>query len=197
MNENLPPNVMMRLMKEIRTMCKSPPEGISLQFDDEDITTITATIEGPVGTPFEGGSFVCKLLLGQDFPRVPPKGVMTTKIFHPNVSKKGEICVNTLKKDWSATHGLQHILTVIRCLLIHPNPESALNEDAGKMLIDSYEEYAERAKLMTQIHAKSKGASKSTEKSSSSDRKGPEKSSESKDTGVGKKTKAVGKTKEI
>ena len=32
------------------------------------------------------------------------------------------------------------LFQVIRCLLIHPNPESALNEDAGKMLIDSYEE---------------------------------------------------------
>lgn len=65
-----------------------------------------------VGTPFEGGEFVCKLILGQDFPQVPPKGLMKTRIFHPNVSKEGEICVNTLKKDWSASHGLQHILTV-------------------------------------------------------------------------------------
>lgn len=24
-----------------------------------------------------------------------------TKIFHPNVSENGEICVNTLKKDWN------------------------------------------------------------------------------------------------
>ena len=25
-----------------------------------------------------------------------------TKIFHPNVSDRGEICVNTLKKDWKS-----------------------------------------------------------------------------------------------
>jgi hypothetical protein len=27
-----------------------------------------------VGTPFEGGLFQCKLVLGSDFPTVPPKG---------------------------------------------------------------------------------------------------------------------------
>ena len=28
-------------------------------------------------------------------------GYFLTKIFHPNVSEKGEICVNILKKDWN------------------------------------------------------------------------------------------------
>lgn len=82
-----------------------------------------------------------------------------TKIFHPNVNAtSGEICVNTLKKDWQPQNGLRHVLVVIRCLLIVPNPESALNEDAGKMLIDAYSEYAKRAQLMTRIHAKPKGS---------------------------------------
>lgn len=36
-----------------------------------------------------------------------------TKIFHPNVSKQGEVCVSTLKKDWKKTLGLKHILLVI------------------------------------------------------------------------------------
>lgn len=41
----------------------------------------------------------------------------------------------------------------IKCLLIVPNPESALNEEAGKLLLESHDEYAERAKMMTEIHA--------------------------------------------
>lgn len=47
-----------------------------------------------------------------------------TKIFHPNVSSSGEICVNVLKRDWKPDLGLRHVLTVIRCLLIEPNAES-------------------------------------------------------------------------
>lgn len=41
----------------------------------------------------------------------------------------------------------------MKCLLIHPNPESALNEEAGRLLLNQYDDYAARAKLMTEIHA--------------------------------------------
>jgi len=51
-----------------------------------------------------------KLVLGKDFPQGPPKAYFLTKIFHPNVAKNGEICVNTLKKDWKPDLGIQHIL---------------------------------------------------------------------------------------
>ena len=82
-----------------------------------------------------------------------------TKIFHPNImAATGEICVNTLKKDWAPTHGLRHILMVVRCLLIAPFPESALNEEAAKMLLEQYDEYFRRAKLMTSIHAAPRAA---------------------------------------
>lgn len=54
----------------------------------------------------------------------PPPGYFLTKIFHPNVSASGEICVNVLKRDWAPDLGLRHVLTVIRCLLIEPNAES-------------------------------------------------------------------------
>lgn len=106
-----------------------------------------------------------KLKLGSDYPQAPPKGFFLTKIFHPNVSNKGEICVNTLKKDWKPDLGIGQLLLVflisgvanvqtIKCLLIYPNPESALNEEAGKLLLENYDAYAKHATLMTSIHAK-------------------------------------------
>jgi len=106
------------------------------------------------GTPFEGGVWKIKLTLDADFPSVPPKGFFITKIFHPNVSAKGEICVNTLKKDWKPELGIRHVLLTIKCLLIHPNPESALNEEAGKLLLEKYEDYCKHAALMTSVHGK-------------------------------------------
>lgn len=66
---------------------------------------------------------------------------------------------------------------IIRCLLIVPNPESALNEEAGKLLLEKcerircsihstklliamllyrYDDFAARARIMTSIHAKPK-----------------------------------------
>lgn len=116
-------------------------------------------------------------MLGKDFPSAPPKGFFLTKIFHPNVSQQGEVCVNTLKKDWKPDLGIKHIFLVsftssfknssycelfflylfwqtLKCLLIVPNAESALNEEAGKLLLEHYEDYFQRAKMMTEIHAR-------------------------------------------
>lgn len=45
------------------------------------------------------------------------------------------------------------ILQTIKCLLIVPNAESALNEEAGKLLLEKYDDYSQRAKMMTEIHA--------------------------------------------
>lgn len=80
-------------------------------------------------------------------------GWFATKIFHPNVSSAGEICVNTLKKDWQSSFGIAHILVTVKCLLIYPNPESALDEEAGKLLLENYDSYSSRAKLITSVHA--------------------------------------------
>ena len=46
------------------------------------------------------------------------------------------------------------ILQTIKCLLIYPNPESALNEEAGRLLLEQYDEYSRHARMMTEIHAK-------------------------------------------
>ncbi|XP_055844137.1 ubiquitin-conjugating enzyme E2 S [Episyrphus balteatus] len=151
--ENLSPQTIRQVMKEMRSLIDSPLEGIKIQINDSDVTDIQAFIEGPSGTPYSSGAFRVKLTLGKDFPQTPPKAFFLTKIFHPNVASNGEICVNTLKKDWKPDLGIKHILLTIKCLLIVPNAESALNEEAGKMLLERYDDYSQRAKMMTEIHA--------------------------------------------
>lgn len=50
---------------------------------------------------------------------------------------------------------LSIFLQTIKCLLIDPNPESALNEEAGKLLLEHYSDYCKRARMMTAVHAAS------------------------------------------
>lgn len=156
MNEdfNLHPKIHEALIRQIVHVQSKPPEGVKITTDDINVQKIFAEIEGPIGTPYEGGIFKMVLNICSAFPAIPPKGYFITKIFHPNISQKGEICVNTLKKDWDPKKfSLFNILEVIKCLLIVPFPESSLNEEAGKLFMEDYWEYASRAKLMTSIYA--------------------------------------------
>jgi len=57
---------------------------------------------------------------------------MLTKIFHPNVSKSGEICVNTLKKDWKREYGIAHILVTVRVLPFEAFNNKTFNTGIGR-----------------------------------------------------------------
>jgi len=169
----------MILARQLKQLANNAPEGIRYVPSDDNITDVRCEIDGPVGTPYEGGVFQMKLILTSDFPNAPPKGFFTTKIFHPNIAPSGDICVNTLKKDWKPEHTLSHVLQVIRCLLIVPFPESSLNDDAGKLFMESYDEYARKARLMTSIHAMPKTTISSSTTTTSTSAPGPLSSSTS------------------
>ncbi|KZV87298.1 hypothetical protein EXIGLDRAFT_723837 [Exidia glandulosa HHB12029] len=147
------PTVQRRVMRELAQLRNDPPEGIRVVTDEDNVLNIVGIIAGPENTPYEGGYFRVRFSFTNDFPAAPPKCWFATKIFHPNVSKSGEICVNTLKKDWKPTYGIAHILVTIKCLLIFPNPESALDEEAGKLLLEGYEDFCSRARIITSVHA--------------------------------------------
>ena len=145
------------LWRQQQELLKKSPDHVNPIINPEDPIDIQADIEGPEGTPYESGIFRVKLFIPSEFPQLAPKGFFVTKIFHPNVSEKGEICVNTLKRDWNPKQwSLYNLFEVIKCLLIVPFPQSSLNEEAGKMFMDNYDEYFNIAKMLTGIHAKKK-----------------------------------------
>lgn len=48
--ENLSPQIIRGIVKEMQNLVENPPEGIKVQINDEDVTDIQAFIDGPSGT---------------------------------------------------------------------------------------------------------------------------------------------------
>lgn len=71
--ENLPPHIVRLVYKEVAMLTADLPDGIKVFPNEEDLTDLQVTIEGPEGTPYAGGVFRMKLLLGKDFPAAPPR----------------------------------------------------------------------------------------------------------------------------
>ncbi|KAF1840700.1 UBC-like protein [Cucurbitaria berberidis CBS 394.84] len=119
-----------------------------------DLTSLDILLAGPVGTPYAGGVWRLHLDIPSTYPIAPPTAQFRTRLWHPNIDEAtGAVCVETLKRDWSSTLKLRDVLVTISCLLIQPNPASALNEAAGKLATEDWQGYCRRAKLMTEIHA--------------------------------------------
>lgn len=73
-----------------------------------------------------------------------------------------------LIKFWNVIKHFKSNTQTIKCLLIHPNPESALNEEAGRLLLEHYDDYEAHARLMTEIHALPSSAAKSGDRATTS-----------------------------
>ncbi len=46
----------------------------------------------------------------------------------------------------------------IRCLLVEPNPDSALDAEASRLMQEDWERYEETARLWTSVHASERPA---------------------------------------
>nr|XP_039266252.1 ubiquitin-conjugating enzyme E2 D2-like [Styela clava]XP_039266775.1 ubiquitin-conjugating enzyme E2 D2-like [Styela clava] len=122
-------------------------------INDENLFEWRAEIEGPVGTPYEGGIFKIFITYPTDYPFKPPKLHFETKIYHPNISEKGFVCVDILQKQWSPALTTSKILLSITSLLATPNPDDPMNSDAARLYLQDRRKYYERAKLWTSQQA--------------------------------------------
>ena len=126
-----------RLLKEYRELRGAKrDQEIDLRLADEsDITEWAASLQGPSGTPYEGGTFEIYLKCLDNYPLVPPSVKFVTPIFHPNVMyTTGEICLDILKPDaWTPAWTLQSVCRAVLALLSDPQADSPLNCDCGAL----------------------------------------------------------------
>ena len=76
-------------------------EGVHVFPSEADLTFWRALIEGPVGSPFEGGIFALTVRLPHDYPFRPPTIRFETPVYHCNVNDSGAICLDILDSSWS------------------------------------------------------------------------------------------------
>lgn len=78
-------NAQRRLLQEYRALTNNPPEGITAgPVSEDDLLYWEALIQGPEGTPFEGGVFAAELKFPKDYPLAPPSMRFLGEVWHPN-----------------------------------------------------------------------------------------------------------------
>ena len=142
-----------RINKELHDMQKDPPANCSAGPTSEDLFHWTATLMGPSNSPYEGGVYFLDIVFPADYPFKPPKIVFLTKIFHPNISHRGEICLDILKGQWSPALTLDKVLLSLCSLLTDPNPSDPLVPSIASLYETDRKEYKIRATEMTRKYA--------------------------------------------
>lgn len=143
-----------RIQKELKEMELDPPFGISgSPKDKKNINLWDCVLVGPEDTPYSGGIFQMFIKFPADYPFKPPKIRFKTKIYHCNISKEGNICLDILKKKWKPSITISGVLRGIQTLLRHPNCDDPLNLKAGNMFKRNEKKYKEIAREWTEKYA--------------------------------------------
>jgi ubiquitin-conjugating enzyme E2 N len=124
-----------RIQTEINNLGKKENqiEGISIVPHRDNQRYFDITIDGPVGSPYEGGTFFLELFFPVDYPMSPPLVYFVTKIYHPNVDNVGRICLDILKDKWSPALQIPKLGLSLMCLLAEPNPDDPLDNNIADL----------------------------------------------------------------
>lgn len=147
-----------RLSNELKYLVNNPIENCSAKLMNDDPKTGSilewcATIIGPVDTPYENGIFHLEIKFTNDYPCKPPKVKFITPIYHCNINKIGDICLDILKDRWSPVLNINKLLLSICSLLAQPNPDDPLEHDIANLYKQNKDLHNYKAKEYTHLYA--------------------------------------------
>lgn len=88
-----------RLAKEFQQITSDPVNYIQISLENDSLLNWNITLENLIGTPFEHGTFNLEMKFSADYPFKPPVVHFKTKIYHPNVSENGDVCLAIIKQE--------------------------------------------------------------------------------------------------
>ncbi|KAF7811709.1 Ubiquitin-conjugating enzyme E2-17 kDa [Senna tora] len=171
-----------RIAKELKSLEKEDPfYSFGAGPIRGDLFNWHATIMGPADSPYAGGVFRVAIRFPPDYPFSPPKlacqgfvfnrspfccpksrnvnlimyqmVTFRTKVFHPNISDCGIICLDILKEMWSPCLTISKVLLSISSMLTDPNPEDPVQHEIASMYKNDKAKYESTARYWTQKYA--------------------------------------------
>jgi len=127
-----------RITKELKELIDDPLLVCTAgPVDNNNLLLWQATITGPQESPYEGGIFSVSIIFPSDYPFNPPTLRFITKIYHCNISGKGDICLDILKEQWSPALTISKVLLSLCSLLTDPNPRDPLVPNIANLLVEN------------------------------------------------------------
>ena len=133
-----------RVTKEISKLEKETTYGIMVKPHKDNILIWDAVLSGGKNTPHEGLNYKLLIRIDNDYPAKPPSIKFISKIFHPNVYRDGQICIDILQGQWTPTLRIISALISIQSMLDDPNPSSPANREAAKIFMENKELYKQK-----------------------------------------------------
>jgi ubiquitin-conjugating enzyme E2 M len=124
---------------------QAPPQG-ELLLDPFNILEFKIKYTPEKDSYWFGAKYDFTVTIPPEYNISPPKVMCHTRIYHPNIDLKGNVCLNILKDDWRPILNINIVLAGLYTLFTDPNPNDPLNHDAATLMRDSPDQFAANVK---------------------------------------------------
>lgn len=144
-----------RVQREYAEIQREAPETISAgPVSESNLLLWEGVLIGPTGSPYEGGMFRLDIQFPPEYPFKPPMVRFKTPVFHPNIHRNGQICLDILKQSsWSPALTITKVLLSISSLLTDANPNDPLAPEVADLYLRDRAQFDVTARAWTQKFA--------------------------------------------
>lgn len=143
-----------RLKKEIGELQTNGVTGFVDFSVKEDNLLFWIVKMQPLKPPYSKGAFLIELNFPAEYPFKPPKILFRTKVYHPNIDEKGQVCLPVVAPEhWKPATKIEQVLTSLLALMHEPQPQHALRSDIGEEFIKNHKKFVKAAEDYTKKHA--------------------------------------------
>jgi ubiquitin-conjugating enzyme E2 M len=118
----------------------------TLTTNKDNIMSFKATYTPEKDSYWYGGKYEFTITVPDQYPFNPPKVICNTKVYHPNIDLKGNVCLNILRDDWKPTLNVSTVIAGIYFLFTDPNPNDPLNHEAAGVMRENLSQFIQNVK---------------------------------------------------
>lgn len=142
-----------RLAKELEEIRRSGMKNFrNIQVEESNLLFWQGFIV-PDSPPYDKGAFKIEIIFPTEYPFKPPTIIFKTKIYHPNIDEKGQVCLPVISaENWKPAIKTYHVIQSLIALVNDPQPEHPLRLDLAEEYLIDYKKFMKNAEEFTKKH---------------------------------------------
>nr|XP_033809517.1 ubiquitin-conjugating enzyme E2 L3 isoform X1 [Geotrypetes seraphini] len=121
----------------------------NIQVDEANLLTWQGLIV-PDNPPYDKGAFRIEINFPAEYPFKPPKVTFKTKIYHPNIDEKGQVCLPVISaENWKPATKTDQVIQSLIALVNDPQPEHPLRADLAEEYSKDRKKFLKNAEEFT------------------------------------------------
>jgi ubiquitin-conjugating enzyme E2 L3 len=143
-----------RLQKELAEMRTSSTDLIRVADIDESNLLKWSILLMPNREPYNKGAFRVNVDFPAEYPFKPPRVTFVTKIYHPNVDEKGQICLPLVTpENWKPATRTEQVMHSLLAMITEPELDHPLRADLAEEYRKDKKKFFKNAEDHTKKHA--------------------------------------------